>query len=206
MRTEPRTNDIGFEVDWLVQQIDLFYDYDFKDSYCLKIASATEEQLAIKMVTESMTMKDCQYEIGLPWRDDSIRLLDKRMTAGDGLNGLKRFLRDLELFVGCSSNGQAEVAPNENLRKDYEPRLYLPHQTFANPKRPTKLSAVFDCIARFRGHWLNYCLPHWPDTTTSLAGVPLWFRRDAIVLAADVKEMSMQLRVPVRQGVALRLL
>lgn len=127
------------------------------------------------------------------------------MNALERLNGLQgRFLRDQEFFVrysnvisGYLSKGHAELVPDE---KDYKPRWCLPLHAVKNPEGPTKLRVGSRCAERFQGRSLNGYLLQGPNKTTSLVGLILRFRKDPIALAADIEEMFLQMRVPVRES------
>ena len=73
---------------------------------------------------------------------------------------------------------------------------YLPHHPVINPKKPGKVRIVLDCAAKYAGTCINDCLYPGPDTTASLVGILLRFRRHPIAMAADIEEMLLQVKVP----------
>ncbi len=61
---------------------------------------------------------------------------------------------------------------------------------------PEKESSVFDCGATFQGTSLNTQLLQGPDLTSSLIGVITRFRKERVVIMADIEAMFHQVRVP----------
>ena len=80
---------------------------------------------------------------------------------------------------------------------------YLPHHGVFHPHKPGKIHVVFDATALHDGVSLNSQLNQGPDLTNSLLGVLLRFRRERIVLAADIQSMFLQVKVPAEDVNAL---
>lgn len=68
------------------------------------------------------------------------------------------------------------------------------------------MRVVFDCGASFRGTSLNSQLVQGPDLTSSLVGVITRFRKEPVVLMADIEAMFHQVRVPSVDADLLRFL
>ena len=75
-----------------------------------------------------------------------------------------------------------------------------------NTRKPDKIRIVFDFAAKDQEVCPNDHLLQGPDLTNNLVGVLLRFRKEKIAIAADVEEMFLQVRVPVRDRGALRFL
>lgn len=86
------------EIDSMTKQFGSRYN----DTFNATTASA-ENQAAMRTATETITLKDVHYEIGLPWRDASMRLLDNHVNSTKTLNGLKRILRGQEFCTKYSN-------------------------------------------------------------------------------------------------------
>ena len=66
--------------------------------------------------------------------------------------------------------------PSEGeVRTDSKVTWYLPRRFFVNPKKPDRLSRVYDASAKFRGQSLNDKIYTRVDYLSSLFGAPLRF-------------------------------
>ena len=83
---------------------------------------------------------------------------------------------------------------------------YLPHHGNFHPHKPRKIRVKLNAAALHDGVSLNSQLNRGPDLTNSLLGVVLRFRRERIVLAADIQSMFFQVKVPAEDADALRFL
>ena len=70
----------------------------------------------------------------------------------------------------------------------------LPHHRVYHPTK-RKIRVVFDCGARYQGTSLNAQLLQGPDLTSSLIGVVTRFRREPVVIMADIESMFHQVQV-----------
>lgn len=66
------------------------------------------------------------------------------------------------------------------------------------------MRVVFDCAARLQSHSLNDYLPKGLNTTKNLVRVLLRFQKDLFALAADIREMFMQVQMLLVQRGDLR--
>ena len=103
------------------------------------------------------------------------------------------------------SKGYAEKVPDNVLDRSDGGKWYLPHHRVFHPQKK-KLRVVFDCGATFRGVSLNSQLLQGPDLTSSLIGVLTRFRKEPVVIAADIEAMFHQVKVPTEDRDLLRFL
>ena len=73
---------------------------------------------------------------------------------------------------------------------------YLPHHLIINKKKLDKIRVVFDCVADYQGWSLNKCLLSDHNVVHNLVNVLLRFREGYVALAADIKEIFLQIKVP----------
>ncbi|KAK5928662.1 hypothetical protein CgunFtcFv8_013710 [Champsocephalus gunnari] len=82
--------------------------------------------------------------------------------------------------------------------------IYTHHGVY-HPKKK-KIRVVFDCAATFQGTSLNAQLLQGPDLTSTLVGVMTRFRKEPVVLMADIEAMFHQVQVPAEDSDLLRFL
>ncbi len=109
------------------------------------------------------------------------------------------FLNDLV------AKGYAERVPEWDLERSDSRVWYIPHHGVYHPTKG-KIQVVFDCGASFQGTSLNAQLLQGPDLTSSLIGVVSRFRKEPVVIMADVESMFHQVRVPAEDADLLRFL
>ena len=175
-----------------------------------------EDKRALQIIEETTRFVDGHYEVGLPWKDVEPKLPNNRIMAEKRLEMLRRRLlkpgnKELESMYRQTMQGYIEKEYAKKLTKDEsntesQVRWYLPHHPVCNPNKPGKVRVVFDAAAEFNGTSLNKALLQGPDSTNSLIGVLLRFRKGNVALAADVESMFHQVRVPERDQQALRFL
>lgn len=102
------------------------------------------------------------------------------------------------------NRGYAERVPEEDLERSDGRVWYIPHQSVYHPTK--KIRVVFDCRASFQGTSLNAQLLQGPDLTSSLIGVMGRFRKEPVIIMADVEAMFHQVRVPPQDVDFLRFL
>ncbi|VDP90656.1 unnamed protein product [Echinostoma caproni] len=71
---------------------------------------------------------------------------------------------------------------------------------------PKKLRIVLDCAAKHKGKSLNDMLYQGSDTTATLVGILLRFRKERVAVTAGIEEMFIQVKVPKNARGALRFL
>ena len=162
---------------------------------------------------ESVKLLDGHYSIGLPLRKADTKMPNNRNVAVQRALSLKRRLTKDSLFhtqytdfmSDMMAKGYAERVPLEDLGRSDGRVWYLPHHGVIHPQKK-KLRVVFDCAATFQGTSLNAQLLQGPDLTSSLVGVITRFRREPVVLMADITAMFHQVRVPRTDSDLLRFL
>jgi hypothetical protein len=81
-------------------------------------------------------------------------------------------------------NDQAEPSPPLEGDKEH---WYLPIFGVYHPQKPEQIRVAFDSSAKCQGVSLNNVLLSGPDLNNTLLGVLVRFRKDCIVLTADVQ-------------------
>lgn len=167
----------------------------------------------MNLVNKSATLVDGYYSVGLPLRQDDVKLPNNRTVAEQRALSLKRrFNRDSSFHADYTnfmsdiiSKGYAESVPARDLERCDSRVWYIPHHGVYHPQK-RKMRVVFDCGASFRGTSLNSQLVQGPDLTSSLVGVITRFRKEPVVLMADIEAMFHQVRVPSVDADLLRFL
>ncbi|XP_026042220.1 uncharacterized protein LOC113033090 [Astatotilapia calliptera] len=154
------------------------------------------EDLAFMAIMKRELKKDASnsWVAPLPFRQPRQHLPDNRQQALNRFSSLKRNLaRKPEMsqhffsFMGkIFENGHAEVAPPLTPNQE---RWYLPIFGVYHPKKPGNIRVVFDSSAQHEGVSLNDVLLKGPDLNNLLLGVLMRFRKDAIAVTADIKQM-----------------
>lgn len=93
--------------------------------------------------------------------------------------------------------------PEEDLKWSDGRIWYIPHHSVYHPTK-RKIRVFFDCGASFQGTPLNARLLQGPDLTSSLIAVVTRFRKEPVVIMADVESMFHQVRVPPEDADLLR--
>lgn len=81
---------------------------------------------------------------------------------------------------------------------------YLPRHSVYQPTKK-KIRVVFDCGASFQGTSLNAQLLQGSNLKCSLVGVVGRFRKELVVIMADMESMFHQVRVPAEDAVEVPL-
>lgn len=172
-----------------------------------------EDERFIELVSESAKLIDGHYSIGLPVRQRYLKMPNNKTVVEQRALSLKRRLnKDLSFrsdYITCMSkmlaNGYAERVSSEQLARCDGRVWYIPHHGVYHHKKK-KLRVVFDCGATFQGTSLNSQLLQGPDLTNLLVGVLTRFRKEPVVLMADIEAMYHQVRVPAEDSDLLRFL
>ncbi|XP_027897195.1 uncharacterized protein LOC114159423 [Xiphophorus couchianus] len=154
------------------------------------------EDLAFMAIMKQGVKKDASnsWVAPLPFRQPRQHLPDNRQQTIRRFHSLKHNLeRKPEMSQHFFSfmekifeNGHAEVAPLLNLNQE---RWYLPIFGVYHPKKPGNIRVVFDSSAQHQGVSLNDVLLKGPDLNNLLLGVLMRFRKEAIAITADIKQM-----------------
>lgn len=92
-------------------------------------------------------------------------------------------------------NEQAVKADNEKVDGKI---WYIPHHGIYHPRKPDKISVVFDCSAKFKDVSLNQVLLQGPDLTNHLVGVLIRFRQEQVGIVGDLEKIFHQVQVAPR--------
>ena len=163
-----------------------------------------EDKRFLASVNSSIFHKDGHYCIGLPFKAEDLKLPNNKFMAEKRLGSLKHKLQrnselknDYKEFMSkILCEGYAEQVPEEDLQRTDGRVLYIPHHAVYHPRKPNKISVVFDCAATYQGVSLNDTLLQGPDLTNSLMGVLLRFRQEKIAIMGDIATMFYQVQVP----------
>lgn len=172
-----------------------------------------EDERFIELVSESAKLIDGHYSVGLPVRQRYLKMPNNKTVVEQRALSLKRrlnkdlsFRSDYITFMSrMLANGYAERVPSDQLARCDGRLWYIPHHGVYHHKKK-KLRVVFDCGATFQGKSLNSQLLQGPDLTNLLVGVLTRFRKEPVVLMADIEAMYHQVRVPPEDSDLLRFL
>lgn len=208
----PSINCMNVTIGELEENFRRLYDAEFSDTASDQKALSIEDKEALATVSDQTRWVDGRFEIPLPWRKGTDHLPDNRLLAQRRLESLKaRLNRDVDLRRRYAETMQRNIdlgyceKVEDNMMRPGR-TWFLPHHPVINPKKPEKTRVVFDCAARFQGASLNDRLLQGPDWTTPLIDVLCRFRLGLVAVAADIREMFMQVKVPVQHRDALRFL
>ena len=173
---------------------------------------SVEDHEWLSKVQSSCALKDGQYEIALPFRNENPTLPNNRVVAERRLGFLRsRMERQPEMAAEYRKQiqelvdkGYAEKAPEPAVDAGHE--WYLPHHGVRHPAKPEKLRIVFDCASKFKGISLNDELLQGPDLTNALTDVLIRFRQEVIAFKADIESMFLRVQVPQQQRDFIRFL
>ncbi|CAG2250996.1 unnamed protein product [Mytilus edulis] len=197
----------------LQQQLERLWTTDFLDQPSTeKVCMSLEDKRALKTMESTIAYEDGHYKLGLPWRDENVKLPNNLPLAHARLNQLHRKLSHdpklHEMYTATVSDyiqkGYAKEVTDVSNESSHI--WYLPHHPVTNEHKPGKVRVVFDCAAKFKDVSLNSRLLQGPDFMNSLVGVLMRFRQDHIALAADIEAMFHQVRVKDDDCDALRFL
>ncbi|XP_070548923.1 uncharacterized protein [Ptychodera flava] len=201
------------ELDKLDRLVRHSIDLDFPERMIDdKREHSQEDKKFMQKVKETIELVDGHYKMGLPFKNERVRLPDNQHYALQRFRGLERKLRnnpkfhaDYQKFMAdIIEKGYAIQVPNDELDRDDGKVWYIPHHGVYHPKKPEKIRVVFDCSAKFQGVSLNNLLLQGPDLTNNLLGVLLRFRQEPIALMADIEAMFHQVKVREEDSDCLR--
>lgn len=190
------------------------FKMDFPESSVEEQVGPSREDLRfMDLVTKSVKHIEGHYHVALPLKNPDISMPNNKKVVEQRLYHLKRRLqRDPQLHKEYNSfitdllaKGYAERIPDGDLDRSDGKVWYLPHHGVRHPTKG-KLRVVFDCGATYKETSLNDQLLQGPDLTSSLIGVVTRFRKDPVVIMADIESMFHQVRVPAEDADLLRFL
>ncbi|XP_055847134.1 uncharacterized protein LOC129912762 [Episyrphus balteatus] len=174
-----------------------------------------ETSRSLEIMESSLKLVDRQYEIGLLWDSDDVKLPDSYSMAYKRLIGLEKSLKkkpDLlewqnNHFRELISKGYARVASREDLERDWPRVWYAPTFIIINPnKSPPKPRCVADVAAKVSGISLNSHLMKGPDNLVPLHAGIFKFRERRIAVNGDVREMFHRIRIKTEDQQCQRIL
>ena len=146
----------------------------------------------MKILDEGTKLKDGQYQIPLPFRQEDVRLLCNKCQAAQRLSYLKRKFDKNEKFKADYIRFMEEIIAKGYARKSaitaaVGKTWYLPHHAVYHPNKPGKIRVVFDLSAECKGTSLNKELLSGPDLTNQVLGVLLRFREEHVRVMGDIE-------------------
>ena len=176
--------------------------------------SVEDKNLLKKLEQETYIGEDGHYVVPMLWDENVTVLPDNKVVARKRFEFLRKKLRaNPDLYKLYQTN------IDDYIEKGYARRLSereaacvsdrtwtIPHHPVINPNKPGAVRVVKDAAATFKGISLNTSLKTGPDLLNSLIGVLLRFRSGRIAIAADIKAMFHQVRVPESDRDSLRFL
>jgi len=196
----------------LENQFKQYYNMEFKDAlYDERKTMSQEDKRALKVMEETVQLKNGHYELSLPWKCTPPDLDNNRCVALHRLSLLKKRLEKNPQLHQMYKEFVNKLLVNDRARKIVDDGTgkivwYLPHHPVFHPKKPNKVRVVYDCSAKYKGHSLNSELLQGPDLTNSMIGVITRFREEPVALMADIESMFYQVRVTEDDRDALRFL
>ena len=190
------------------------YNQDFVEQHCDEHAElSVEDKQFMEIMSSSATLTNGHYYLKLPFRDSNVVMPNNKQVAQQRAQQLlKRFKRDQSFFEeykgfmqDVSTEGYAEIIPQDQLSHEEGKVWFLPHHGVYHPRKKT-LRVVFDCASCFAGTSLNKQLLQGPDLTNTLLGVLTRFRQGPMALMTDIKGMFHQVRVAEEHANYLRFL
>ncbi|KAK0138800.1 hypothetical protein N1851_024662 [Merluccius polli] len=190
------------------------YNTDFPErKYDDKDEMSQEDKQFLQSVQKTTTFENGHYCVGLPLKNEKVKMPNNRCVAEQRIKCLQRklqknpeFFEDYKSFMDTIiEKGYAVQVPTHQVNRDDNRVFYIPHHGVYHPKKK-KLRVVFDCTASFRDRSLNSELLQGPDMTNTLVGVLLRFREELVASMADIESMFYQVKVPEHDADLLRFL
>ncbi|XP_058464118.1 uncharacterized protein LOC131438258 [Malaya genurostris] len=166
------------------------------------------EQRAQDILNKTTRRIDGQYEVGLLWKYDNVRLPDSQAMAMRRWKCLQQRLTKDEELASVLDEKFQDYLQKQYIRKlspeelsAHQPRSwYLPIFPVMNPNKPNKVRLVWDAAAKAHGvslnsHELNSVLLTGPDRLTPLLTVLNKFREFRVGITGDIREMYHQVLI-----------
>ena len=161
-----------------------------------------DDESALEKVKSSMTFKNGQYQVSMPWKSDKPDLPNNYSMALRRLeNTEKRLNRSPDVATAYGDTIQKYIEKGyvrkvPEAEKVPEREWYLPHFAVVKPDRTTtKTRIVFDASAKFGGVSLNDAIHQGPKLQRDLFDVLLRFRKHPVAIACDIAEMYLRINV-----------
>ena len=165
----------------------------------------------MKILDEGTKLKDGHYQIPLPFKQEDVGLPCNKYQAAQRLSYLKRKFDKNEKFKADYIRFMEEIIVKDYAKKSTMTATpgktwYLPDHRVYHPKKPGKISVVFDLSAEYKGICLKKELLPGPDLTNQIIGVLLRFREEHVGVMGDIEAMFHQVKVPNTQCSLLKFL
>ena len=192
-----------FEVDEINLTMKKFWDIDAAGTFAQTTVVDTDEKAALKKADNSFRFIDGRYEVGVPWKEDSRRMVNNHPMAMKRLqNTEKRLLKNPDVMKAYDEvidqyldKGYIRKVPVSEKQPDS--KWYLPHFAILKPNRATtKIRIVFDASAKYEGASLNDMIYSGPKLQRELFDVLLRFRRHPVAIVCDIAEMYLRIQIP----------
>ena len=160
-----------------------------------------EEQLALKMVENSLSYENHMYRVGVPWKTTNTTLPNNYDMALRRLENTEKRLKKSVDVAQAYSQCIDQYIEKGYVTKVQEPeqstpQWYLPHFPVLRPdKDTTKVRIVFDASARYEGQSLNDIIFQGPKLQQDLFDVLLRFRRQPVAIVCDIAEMYLRIGI-----------
>jgi len=189
--------------------------HSFWETESLGIQMETERSLETDSVwrfNESVKHHQGRYEVGLPWKENNVKLATNYCTALNRLNSLaRRFRNNAQLYDQYNHVFQEYLAEGiiEEVDVDTENLVYyLPHHPVIKENRATtKIRVVFDASSHEKeSPSLNECLLTGPNLNPDLLSILIKFRQHRVAMMADISKAFLQIKVNDKDRDVLRFL
>ena len=191
------------DVDEINSTMKKFWDIDSAGIFTQTTVVDTEEKAALKKAENSFRFIDGRYEVGIPWKEDTHRMVNNhKMAMKRPQNTEKRLLKNPDVMKAYDEvidnyldKGYIRKVPVTE--KQPESKWYLPHFAIVKPnKATTKIRIVFDASARYEGTSLNDMIYSGPKLQRELFDVLLRFRCHPVAVVCDIAEMYLRIQIP----------
>lgn len=160
-----------------------------------KPAMSVEDKAFLEIMHKEVFIDDSNSWVApLPFRELRRKLPNNRAQALQCLVTLRHTLEKkpnmkehmVAFMQKIFKAGHAEPAPPLSEEQEC---WYLPIFGVYHPRKPGQVRAVFDSSAKHNGMSLNDVLLSGPDLNNTLLGVLIRFRKEPVVVAADIEQM-----------------
>ena len=173
-----------------------------------------EEPSVHEEFTKTVSFKDKQYEVCLPWKSPHIKPSTNKTLAEQRLKGLlKRLRHHSEVLKEYHAVIQEQLCKGiiekviDKADQNADNIHYLPHHAVIHKDKQTmKLRIVYDASAQGGGRSLNDCLHAGPKFDQNILDIILRFRTYKIGIIADVEKAFLMVSVCKDDRDALRFL
>ncbi|XP_075259079.1 uncharacterized protein LOC142350939 [Convolutriloba macropyga] len=199
----------------LASQLNNWWDIESYASNCDFTGHTKDEQRAIITLEKITRFTGERYEVGLPWREEEVKLPNNFYSAMGQLKSLERCLQkddtlrkyyqetiDTDVKADCVRKVQ-QVELSET--RDWL-QWYLPHHPVINPRKPAKFKRVCNAAAEYQAVVLNDKILSRPDLLQSLIAINFCFQEQQLALSAYIEAIIFQVVVPSDDNRCLRFL